>query len=141
VYAKAVRAEFERQMARHLPAFEPLRLRLTKEQRKNATVSPGELIFRWRATEQLHCFVSILPDPRNDRFMIQAGWSTQGWFPHDIPRPELSESRDRQEFDLAECFMPFATLANIQRGRSDSIWYLRPWLAEPDDPEFGAEVR
>jgi hypothetical protein len=120
--------------------FEPLRLRLTKEQRKNATVSPGELIFRWRATEQLHCFVSILPDPRDDRFMIEVGWSTQGRFPHDLPRPELSESRDRQEFGQAECFIPFATLAKIQRGRPDSTWHLRPCSVEPDDPEFGRKL-
>ena len=78
VYAKALPAEFERRMARQLPAFEPLRLRLTKEQRRTANVSPGELIFRWRATEQLHCFICILPDTRDDQFMMEAGWSTHG---------------------------------------------------------------
>ncbi len=115
VFGKALPAEFERQMASQLPVFEPFRLRLTKEQRRTADVSPGELIFRWRATEQLHCFICILPDSRHDCFMIEAGWSTRGRFPHDL-MSRTTASHERQEFSLAECLVHAAGLFNLRPG-------------------------
>ena len=136
IYAKHVRAQLEEQMAAQFPHFEPFALRLKKDERHKATVFPGERIFRWVPGGDLHCFISVIPHQRQEKFMIEAGWSALGRFPYDIRRPTASPTRERKEFSLAECMVSFERLYHMKYGRAHLGWAVWKCSVDIDHPRF-----
>ena len=87
-YRKAVRERFARGMADRFPHFE-----LTKVD--SPILFGGESVFRWEKTNDLHCFVVLVPDLKGRQaFTLELGWSRRGRFPAVSMRPSILYSPD-----------------------------------------------
>lgn len=110
IYGKHVRGELDSQMAQHFPEFEPLSLRLSKEQRKQVTLFPGSRLYRCAVGKHLHLFIHMIPHQRQERFMLEVGWSTRGRFPHELSSTTTFIKPGRDELDEDEYLVDFNEL-------------------------------
>ncbi|MDH3317564.1 MAG: hypothetical protein OER43_17585 [Gammaproteobacteria bacterium] len=121
-YGKVLRSAFERQMKAKVPRFAAFKT-------KSMYVFPGERIFRWAATDSLHCFVIMVPSRKDtDEFTVEVGWSTHGRFPELGMRPSDSPSSDRVEFERDEFVCRMSELWT----REDLWWQFSDF--DPMDP-------
>ena len=103
-YGKALRSLFTARMKAELPRFEETRV-------SSMYFWPGHRAFRWKASEQIHCWIVLSPSPKDlDEFTLLIGWSTLGRYPElsMVPCAELpSDSRDEFRFDEYLTRLPF----------------------------------
>jgi len=98
-----------------LPGFDPVKV-------EAQVLFGGETVFRWAASDQLDCFVFLVPDPKGRQsFTIELAWSTEGRFPEATSRPTLIlGAEDPDPTDVEEGVVRLGDLAD----RRDAWWNL-----------------
>ncbi len=105
-YGKVLREAFARRLAERLPRFKPVRT-------GSDYLFPGERVFCWAVSGDLHLYVILTPDQRgHDAFTVELGWSRLGRFPELSMRPNImGPALDGAEFarDEAVVRLPYLT--------------------------------
>lgn len=118
-YGKALRDAFERAMKQRLPDYKPARL-------KSLYLGPGERPFCWNPGGTVHCFVILMPSPKEaDEFTVELAWSVHGRFPELGMRPSGPATRERAEFRKDEFACRLGSLWATQ-----DVW----WRLSDSDP-------
>lgn len=100
---------------------------------------PGDRAYRWRASEQLHCWIVLSPSKKDyDEFTVLIGWSKQARYPELSMVPCAEEpAPDRAEFDREEYFtrLPFLW------GKEDEWWVIKEFRASRSLAELEASLQ
>jgi len=124
-YRKAVRELFAQGMQSRFPQFEPTKV-------KAPILFSGESVFRWEASNALHCFVLLVPDSRGHQsFTVELAWSHAARFPDVSSKPTIVLGPDDPTpIDVSEGIV---RLGGILSGK-DLWWELPdPVLQRPGD--------
>ena len=124
-YRKAVRARFIRGLLEALPGFELVKV-------KAPLLFGGETVFRWAASDSLHCFVILVPDAKGRQaFTVELAWSAAARFPEATSRPTLMLGPEAPwPVDVPEGIVRLGDLTDGQ----DTWWSLPdPAMERPGD--------
>lgn len=135
IYRKHVHEQFDGAMALRLPEFAPFVLRLTKEQRKEATLFAGSRIYRRVVAEGLHLFIHVIPHRTQEEFLLEVGWSTLGRFPHQLTSNGIPTA-DGTEMERQEWLIDFGGIFHRRFGRSHLGWEVWRCSVAIDDPNY-----
>jgi hypothetical protein len=80
IYRKHVEEALDRLLPDALPGFVPVPLKLSKEERKEATLFTGSRLYA-RAVPEGTQFIHLIPHSRQERLQAEVGWSVSGRFP------------------------------------------------------------
>jgi hypothetical protein len=80
IYRKHVQEALDRLLPAALPGFAHVPLKLSKEERKQATLFAGSRLFA-RSVPEGTQFIHLIPHRRQERLLAEVGWSVSGRFP------------------------------------------------------------
>jgi len=80
IYRKHVEETLDRMLPAALPGFVQIPLKLSKEERKAATLFAGSRLYA-RSLPEGTQFIHLIPHSRQERLQAEVGWSVSGRFP------------------------------------------------------------
>jgi hypothetical protein len=80
IYLEQVHRALDRRFPEAFPEYEPWPLKLTKEERRAATLFKGSRLYGRRVPEGA-LFLHLIPHRRQESFHAEVGWSVSGRFP------------------------------------------------------------
>jgi hypothetical protein len=135
IYRKHLRDRFDVAMAMHFPEFAPLKLLLTKDQRREAVLFPGGRVYRRVVTNNVHVFINLIPHQSQEEFLLEVGWSTLGRFPYELTSTGIAIA-DGSEMEKSEWLTDFGSVFYRRFGRSHLGWEVWSCSVGADAPNF-----
>lgn len=136
IYRKHVRAQMDEVLVAAAISFEPVTFKLTKEQRRSFVLFPGSWIYRRRVSNELHLFLHIIPDQKQERFLLEIGWSLRGRFPFELSGLNNFMPADKSELQFDEYLVDFGQLYHRTCGKGFIGWNV--WECSEEFPQLDA---
>jgi hypothetical protein len=134
IYRAHVKAALDREVPRRFAGFAPLTLKLTKEERKQATLFAGSCLYG-RDTPEGRQFLHFIPHRRQEQLLAEVGWSVSGQFPIALSSHGPLE-KPADEMPEPEWLIDFGSLYHRKHGRGFTGWDVWTCSASFDHPDF-----
>jgi hypothetical protein len=138
IYGNLLKQILEKKIPFEINGFIPFKTKIPVHEKKKANLQIGEKIFQKKVDEKLSFFLCIIPHLRQERFMLEFGWSTQGRFPWNISRPTTSIKEGHPEFLLNECLLDYGDLFHSKQPTALAHigWDVWKCSVDSDDPNY-----
>ena len=134
IYRNQLQEALDRLLPAALPGFVPVPLKLSKEERKAATLFAGSRLFA-RSVPEGTQFIHLIPHSRQERFQAEVGWSVSGRFPAALTShgPLKKPADEKAE---PEWLIDFGELYHRRHGLGFLGWHVWKPSVEADHPDF-----
>ena len=134
IYRRCLVEALDAEVPRALPRYDPWPLKLSKQQRKGATLFSGSRLYGqpWPVGTT---FIHLIPHRRQEAFLAEVGWSISGRFPAHLSSHGAA-TVPRNEFDEDDWLIDFQTLHHRARGAAHLGWPVWECSVPFDHPDF-----
>ncbi len=134
IYRRYLAEALDAQIPRALPGYEAWPLKLSKEQRKAATLFPGSRLFGHRWPGGI-TFIHLIPHRRQEDLLAEVGWSVSGRFPAHLSS-HFPINEPQNEFGEDDWLIDFQTLHHRARRTAHLGWPVWQCSVPFDHAEF-----
>lgn len=134
IYRRHVQAALDRQLPARLPGFIVRPIKLSKLERKVATLFTGSRLYS-RSVPEGTLFIHLIPHRRQEQLLAEVGWSVSDRFPIELTS-HGPLTNPANEFDEAEWLIDFGTLYHRKYGLGHPTWPVWKCSVDVDDPNF-----
>jgi hypothetical protein len=134
IYRKHVEETLDRLLPDALPGFVQAPLKLSKEERKAATLFAGSRLYT-RALPEGTQFIHLIPHNRQERLQAEVGWSLSGRFPAALTShgPLKKPADEKAE---PSWLIDFGELYHRKHGLGFLGWDVWQPSVDIDDPDY-----
>ena len=134
IYRQHVHEALDRMVPAALPGFDHVPLKLSKEERKQATLFTGSRLYA-RVVPEGTLFIHFIPHSRQDNLEAEVGWSVSGRFPAVLTsHPPLKKPVDEKA--EPSWLIPFALLYHRKHGLGFLGWDVWQPSVSTDHPDY-----
>jgi hypothetical protein len=134
IYRQHVQDALDRLLPAALPGFAHVPLKLSKEERKQATLFAGSRLYA-RTGPGGTLFIHLIPHARQEQLLAEVGWSVSGRFPAALTShgPLKKPADEKAE---PSWLIDFGELYHRRHGLGFLGWHVWKPSVEADHPDF-----
>ena len=134
IYREHVQDALDRLLPAALPGFVHVPLKLSKEERKTATLFAGSRLYA-RSVPEGTQFIHLIPHRRQEQLLAEVGWSESGRFPAALTShgPLKKPADEKAE---PSWLIDFGALYHRRHGRGFLGWHVWKPSVDADHPDF-----
>ena len=134
IYLRHVHEALDRHIPEALPGYVLWPLKLSKEERKTATLFRGSRLYGRTVPEGV-LFLHLIPHQRQERIQAEVGWSVGGRFPVALSS-HGPVTKPLNEWAQTEWLIDFGELYHRKYGLAHLGWDVWQCSVGIDDPDF-----
>ena len=134
IYRRHVQTALDSQLPAKLPGYVVRPIKLSKLERKGATLFTGSRLYS-RPVPEGTLFIHVIPHRRQEQLLAEVGWSVSDRFPIELSsHGPLTEPAN--ELDEPEWLIDFGTLYHRKYGLGHHPWDVWKCSVDAADPSF-----
>ena len=134
IYRRHVQEVLDRQLPSTFPAYAVQPIKLSKLERKGATLFTGSRLYS-RTVPEGTLFIHLIPHSRQERLQAEVGWSATDRFPIELSS-QGPLTKPANELLEPEWLIDFGELYHRKYGLGFLGWNVWECSARPEDPNF-----
>ena len=134
IYRRHVHAALDSQVPAKLPGYVVRPIKLSKLERKTATLFTGSRLYS-RSVPEGTLFIHLIPHRRQEQLLAEVGWSVSDRFPIELSS-HGPLTKPANELDEAEWLIDFGTIYHRRYGRGHPSWDVWKCSVDVTDPSY-----